>query len=146
MKHLNTYITEYIIKKKLDSPIDSEDHYKYFPKTRKELFKITQELIDKGIYNLNCINTERITDMSNLFIKAPDIDISQWDVSNVENMSHMFWKCEKFEGKGLKNWDVSNVLNMEYMFRKCKKLNCDLSNWNVNNVKTCIICFMVAIV
>ena len=27
MKHLNQYITEYIIKKKLDKPIDSEDHY-----------------------------------------------------------------------------------------------------------------------
>ena len=31
MKHLNTYITEYIIKKKLEKPIDSE--YKYHPQT-----------------------------------------------------------------------------------------------------------------
>ena len=30
MKHLNTYITEYIIKKKLDNPIDSSG-YKYQP-------------------------------------------------------------------------------------------------------------------
>ena len=36
MKHLNTYITEYIIKKKLDTPIDSEDHYEFFPKTKKK--------------------------------------------------------------------------------------------------------------
>ena len=73
MKHLNQFITEYIINKKLDKPIDSEHNYKYFPATRQELFKITQELIDKGQYNLNCINTERITDMSNLFVKAPQL-------------------------------------------------------------------------
>ena len=34
MKHLNQYITEYIIKKKLYKPIDSEDHYEYYPKTK----------------------------------------------------------------------------------------------------------------
>ena len=34
MKQLNTYITEYIIKKKLDKPIDSENKYKCFPKTK----------------------------------------------------------------------------------------------------------------
>ena len=37
MKHLNTYITEYIIKKKLDTPIDSENHYNYCPKSKGEL-------------------------------------------------------------------------------------------------------------
>ena len=86
MKHLNQFITEYIIKKKLDNPIDSENNYKYFPATRQELFKITQELIDNGQYDLNCINTERITDMSNLFVKVTDIDVSGWDVSNVKDM------------------------------------------------------------
>ena len=153
MKHLNQFITEYIIKKKLEKPIDSENNYKYFPATRQELFKITQELIDKGQYDLNCINTERITDMNNLFVKVTDIDISgwdvsnvknmrnmfincenfncdlsNWDVSNVEDMSHMFYKCGKFEGKGLENWDVHKVKTMNDMFYECKNFNCDLSN------------------
>ena len=160
MKHLNQFITEYIIKKKLDNPIDSEHNYKYFPATRQELFKITQELIDKGQYDLNCINTERITDMNNLFVKVTDIDISgwdvsnvknmrnmfincenfncdlsNWDVSNVEDMSHMFYKCGKFEGKGLENWDVHKVKTMNDMFYECKNFNCDLSNWDVYNVE-----------
>ena len=56
MKHLNTYennsfnsksltsyITEYIIKKKLDEPIDSEDHYTYFPNTKEELINIIKK-------------------------------------------------------------------------------------------------------
>ena len=48
MKQLNTYITEYIIKKKLDKPIDSENKYKYFPKTKDELINNIKELFDKG--------------------------------------------------------------------------------------------------
>ena len=67
MKHLNTYITEYIIKKKLDKPIDSEDHYEYFPKTKDDLIENLNELIAKDIYDFNCIDTSAITDMSHLF-------------------------------------------------------------------------------
>ena len=43
MKHLNQFITEYIIKKKLDKPIDSE--YKYHPQTKEELIKNIKELL-----------------------------------------------------------------------------------------------------
>ena len=67
MKQLNTYITEYIIKKKLDKPIDSEDHYDYYPKTKQELIDNINELISKDIYDFNCIDTSAITDMSHLF-------------------------------------------------------------------------------
>ena len=67
MKHLNTYITEYIIKKKLDKPIDSEDHYNYFPKTKEELIENIKDIISKRKYNFNCIDTSAITDMSYLF-------------------------------------------------------------------------------
>ena len=48
MKHLNTYITEYIIKKKLDKPIDSEDHYEYYPKTKDELIYNIKKLIKQN--------------------------------------------------------------------------------------------------
>ena len=167
MKHLNQFITEYIVKKKLDKPIDSEDHYEYFPKSTQELVNNIKKLLDKGETDLNCINTSAIKDMSNLFnrnyttIIIPDnIDISKWDVSNVESMigiffdcrkfncdlsrwnisnvkkaSYMFYNCEKFEGKGLDNWDVSNVTDMHRMFFNCNNLKCDLSNWDVSKVE-----------
>ena len=64
MKHLNQFITEYIVKKKLDKPVDSEDHYEYFPKTKQELINTIKELFDKGETDLNCIDTSDITDMS----------------------------------------------------------------------------------
>ena len=67
MKHLNTYITEYIVKKKLDKPIDSEHNYKYFPKTKEELVANIKKLLSKGETSLNYIDTSNIIDMSNLF-------------------------------------------------------------------------------
>ena len=138
IKPLATYITEYIIKKKLDKPIDSE--YQYHPNSKEELTKNIQELISNKIYDFNCIDTSEITDMSNLFgdivnnINKINFDVSKWDVSNVTNMAFMFVGCESFEGKGLENWDVSNVENTKYMFNDCKKLNCDLNNWDVSSV------------
>ena len=164
MKHLNTYITEYIVKKKLDKFIDSE--YSYHPKTKDELIEDINELLDSNKYNFNCIDTSAITDMSNLFsaidirYQYDDIDISNWDVSNVTNMNSMFYSyynfncdlskwdvskvedmsdmfnnCGNFEGKGLENWDVSNVKYMDKMFSYCVNFTGKgLENWNIRNV------------
>ena len=162
MKHLNQFITEYIIKKKLDKPIYSEDHYEYYPKSKEELIENIKELIKQDIYDFNCINTFNITDMSNLFddiytdknfdVSKWDVsnvtnmsyiftncrefncDLSNWDVSNVKDMSGMFGGCESFEGKGIENWDVSNVENVEEMFAICSKLNIDFSNWKLKKI------------
>ena len=100
MKHLNTYITEYIIKKKLDKPIDSE--YKYHPQTKEELIENIKELLYKKENDLNCIDTSAITDMSNLFRSldiSTTIDISEWNVSNVKDMTVMFYNCNSLKNK-----------------------------------------------
>ena len=141
MKNLNQFITEYIIKKKLDKPIDSEHNYDYYPKTEKELRKNIQELLDANIYDLNCIDTSKITDMASLFNSdnynktLDNIDISKWDVSNVTNMENMFFNYVNFNCD-LSKWDVSNVKDMKYMFYNCGNFDCDLSNWDVSNVET----------
>ena len=120
MKQLNQFITEYIVKKKLEKPIDSEDHYDYFPETKSELSKIIQNLIKNNQTDLNVIDVSKISDMSELFdkinqsIEISNIDISRWDVSNVTNMENMFFNCTKFDCD-LSNWDVSNVKNMRRM-------------------------------
>ena len=135
MKHLNTYITEYIIKKKLDKPIDSE--YKYHPQTKDELIENIKELLYKKENDLNCIDTSAITDMSFLFLNInviiDNIDVSNWNVSNVTNMEGLFNNCKKFNCD-LNKWDVSNVKDMSYMFYNCGNFDCDLSNWDVSNV------------
>ena len=139
MKQLNQFINEYIVKKKLDKPIDSEDHYEYYPETKKELIKNIVEVFNSGKTNLNCIDTSKITDMSNLFDSSnynkslDNIDISKWNVSNVKYMQFMFDGYEKFNCD-LSNWDVSKVENMKGIFSWCKNFNCDLSKWDVSNV------------
>ena len=139
MKHLNTYITEYIIKKKLDKPINSEDHYEYYPKTKDELIYNIKNLIKQDIYDFNCIDTSEITDMSHLFkyinLYNVNFDVSKWDVSNVTNMKGMFYYCENFDCN-LFDWDVNNVENMEDMFTWCNNFTGKgLENWDVSNVK-----------
>ena len=122
MKHLNTFITEYIIKKKLDKPIDSEDHYEYFPKTKNDLIYNINNLVKQDIYDFNCIDTSEITDMSKLFsdniFYNMIFDVSGWNVSNVENMQDMFQNCKEFNCD-LSKWNVSNVINMYNMFSNC---------------------------
>ncbi len=74
MKNLNTYITEYIIKKKLDKPIDSEDHYEYFPKDRNELIDIISEKIknidQSKVIDLSDINVSKITSLNDILPDA----------------------------------------------------------------------------
>ena len=141
MKHLNQFITEYIVKKKLDKFIDSE--YKYHPKTKQELIENIKELLDKGETNLNCIDTSDIIDMSRIFSRIRfdirktlgNIDVSKWNVSNVENMEYMFYNYKKFNCD-LSNWDVSNVTSMKYMFFDCQNFTGKgLENWDVSKVE-----------
>ena len=162
MKNLTQYITEYLIKKKVDKV---RGGYKYHPQTKNELINNINEILKKGETDLNCIDTSNIIDMSYLFIKCykkyrnVNFNVSEWDVSNVTNMESMFdncinfdcdlsnWNvsnvktmigmfngCDNFTGKGLENWDVSNVKYMSGMFTGCFDFDCDLTNWNVSKV------------
>ena len=131
MKSLPIYINEYIIKNKLDKPIDSEHIYKYIPNTKEELAENIEELVDRDIYDFNCIDTSKITDMSHLFnvlnkrikynLKYTPFDVSGWDVRNVTNMAYTFFNCYNFDCD-LSNWNVSKVKDMDYMLYKCDSL------------------------
>ena len=137
MKHLTQFITEYIVKKKLDKAIDSEKQYDYYPETKEELCENIQELLNNGERNFNCIDTSKITDMSELFkheiFDKLIFDVSEWNVSNVTNMERMFLGCDNFDNN-LSKWDVSNVTNMNSMFYN-SKFNGDIANWDVSNVE-----------
>ena len=132
MKQINKYIVE-----RLHINKDTGNHsYNYHPKTRDELEKLVDKLIEErgDKANLNDIDTSEITDMSYMFYKSKfNGDISNWDVSNVKNMQCMFYKSS-FNGD-ISNWDVRNVQYMHYMFAY-SEFNGDISNWNVSNVKT----------
>ena len=86
----------------------------YTPKTKAEL----QELVGNEAVHLGDIDTSLITDMSELFKDSKREDFSgieTWDVSQVTNMSKIFWGTKSFN-QPLDSWDVRKVENMEKMF------------------------------
>lgn len=111
---------------------------KYTPSNKTELINMIHALMIVHGYNcdLNCIDTSKITDMSELFsseeLRLFNGDIFGWNVSNVKDMHSMF-SNSKFNGN-ISKWDVSNVEDMRKMFYK-SDFNGDISKWNVSNVK-----------
>ena len=49
-------------------------------------------------------------------------DLSNWDMSKVKKIHCMFAYCKKFEGKGLEKWNVSKVEDMSDVFYRCDSL------------------------
>ena len=136
MININNFIQE---KLKINSK-SKISQYTYQPKDRDELKELIDKLIEKRGNNadLNDINTSEITDMYDLFTFSNSRfngDISEWDVSNVKDMSQMFMGSD-FTGKNgdISNWDVSNVEDMSCMFQH-SKFNGDISKWDVSNVE-----------
>ena len=65
-------------------------------------------------------------------------DISNWDTSNVKNMSYLFNRCFSLISlPDISKWNTSNVMYMNCMFSFCKSLKSlpDISKWNTSNVK-----------
>ena len=152
----------------IDLDLSSKLRYNYYPKTVKELRALLIQLLDErgNDADLNDIDVSKITSFydkdsySGLFqyLDPHNIDISQWDVSNVKDMTSMFCHCRNFKSdlskwdvsnvtdmfnmfyecqnfkSDLSKWDVSNVTDMSRMFYNCKKFNCDLNQWDVSNV------------
>ena len=119
MKSLKSYIQEKLIIKKSNK--QSNNNYKYFPKDKNELKDIILQRIEAegNEVDLNDIDVSEINDMSNLFEETDfNGDISSWDVSNVTDMSYMFWECSEFN-QDISSWNVSNVTDMQDMFYNC---------------------------
>ena len=80
-------------------------------------------------------DVSNVTDMSGMFAFATSFngDLSSWDVSSVTDMSQMFYGASSFNGD-LSSWDVSSVVTMQGMFDFAHSFNGDLSSWDVSSV------------
>ena len=76
-----------------------------------------------------------VENMSGMFYRQPlfNQDLSSWDTSNVHNISSIFWKASAFN-QPLNSWDVSNVTNMAFSLRETSVFNQDLSSWDIGKV------------
>lgn len=87
--------------------------------------------------DLSFVNVSEVHNMYGLFEDTNircNIDLSSWDVSNVDCFDSMFFR---FKGNiiGLENWNTSKAQIMGYMFMKAPKFNADLSRWDVSKVR-----------
>ena len=144
------YINEYIIKKKLDKPIDSESFRgRVTVNSEHELVKIIKEEFEKSadnVVDLNFIDVSNLDNMWGLFRdvamacrvgirKLRNVDISKWNVSNVRYFKHTFFDYANFDCD-LSGWDVHNLENAEMMFCKCTNFKgTGLDKWDVSNLK-----------
>lgn len=79
-----------------------------------------------------------VTDTSYMFRNCAGAsfnpDISNWDMSKVENMNSMFQNCYRDAfNPDVTNWNVSKVTNMTNMFRNCSgaAFNPDMKSWTL---------------
>ena len=64
-----------------------------------------------------------------------EINLTNFDISQVQSMSYMFNQCNSLCSLILPNFDYSNVNDMSYMFSNCESLiSLDLSNFHNLNV------------
>ena len=121
------------------NPIDFNDidvsNLDSFCKKNKGIFERTKfKYIDISDWDVS-----NVTDMSGTFFDCSELksvgDLSSWNVSKVTDMKCMFSYCKTLVSVGdISKWNVSNVTNMYSMFYDCKLFNQDLSGWNVSNV------------
>lgn len=83
-------------------------------------------------------NTSNVINMSNTFADChllTNIALSNWNTDNVTNMSGMFDDCQNLENLDVSKWHTNNVTNMAYIFRFCNKLkDINVSKWNTSKV------------
>ena len=85
---------------------DLSDIFSFWYGQNRNKFKVLK--IDKW-------NTGHVTDMSEMFSGGNyDMDVSKWDVSNVEKMCGMFRGFKQGKSLDLKNWNPKKLRNFIY--------------------------------
>ena len=104
---------------------------------RKDLSKVVTTLItDMSMlfYPPTDSNFDGVLNYYDSFNHAFNQNIRSWDLSNVTDMSFMFYSARDFN-QDIGLWDVSNVKNMDGLFVFTEFFNQDLTNWCVEKIK-----------
>lgn len=132
-------------KSKHDNNIEYTKAQKYVEKIIIDnliLMESAQSLF-RGFINVNSIEgldnlyLSNVTNMSNMFYgcsKLEKLDIGNWDTSNVPDIEWMFFACSNLKTLDIGNWDISKVTSMNSMFYRCSKLETlKIGDWDISN-------------
>ena len=91
------------------------------------------------ISGLEYLNTEKVTEMDNMFngcSALTSLDLTKFNTANVEFMYHMFNGCSALTSLDLTNFNTAKVTYMNNMFEGCSALeSLDLTNFNTAKVE-----------
>ena len=108
----------------------------YAPTSLKGFFAWLTNL--ETIKDLKYLNTEQVTDMSNMFYGCSaltSLDVTHFNTAKVTNMNYMFYRCSKLTSLDVTKFNTANVTNMSYMFCRCPVLSSlDVTKFNTANV------------
>lgn len=95
-----------------------------------------------------CINLKKIDGIDNLITssyngslgsmfsscyKLEKLNISEWDTTNVTNISSIFSNCWTLKELDLTSWNVGNVTNFQSAFNNLKLKKLDISGWDFSS-------------
>lgn len=114
-----------------------DESFKYFyPTSCREWFSTGYYL--KNIEGLEYLNTNEVTDMSQMFkacYSLPNIDLTHFNTDKVTEMDQMFYACWSLTTLDLSEFNTSSVATMYQMFMSCNSLqtvyvNCNFTTEN----------------
>lgn len=93
------------------------------------------------VFDPTLFDVSNVTDMSYMFYNCSgltgELDLSTWNITNAITLKCFFNNCSKLTNINVSTWNFSRVTDMSYMFEKCSGLTgLSLLNFNTENVKT----------
>ena len=92
----------------------------------------------KQIEGIENLNTENVTDMSDMFrfcSLLTSLDVTHFNTGNVTSMADMFSSCPRLAELDVTHFNTANVKDMSDMFASCSGLiSLDVTNFNTANV------------
>lgn len=87
--------------------------------------------------DISAWNTSSVTNMSHIFYgnSAMNLDLGQWNVRQVVDMSFAFASTKHYKGHGLVSWDTSKLVNASNMFHQAAAFNShSIHRWDVRSL------------
>ena len=89
-----------------------------------------------GIENLDVSKLEDATSMFYCCKNLVELDLTNWNPVSLQHTYEMFSGCSNLKIiENIENWQLPNIKSVRQMFYKCAKLDVDLSNWDLTNIK-----------
>ena len=105
--------------------------------TMENMFSFCDKL--KNIIGIENLDVSKLEDATSMFYGCEnlvELDLTNWNPVSLQNAQQMFFNCSNLKIiKNIENWQLPNIKCVRYMFSGCTKLDVDLSNWDLTNIK-----------